>query len=550
MNTNQNTNDSSVQGWTGSQIEPATSMPSPDKETYKREVHELAHYLEYTQSELEQTQHNAEAVILKERNEAMERARAIVLDKNERFKQAAEEKDRLFKNAVRQHEQATSDNTQAELATSRMNIIAEANDALRQKDDMLNTAAETVHSLQSSLDNLREEESLKTNIAAADKRNVITEAEELLNQQREQIVTEAEVSFQAQAEQAGSIQSDLRLQIAHLEGELLIAKNNAEGSDVELHLATQKLEAAEGNLRRAKEHYIAELHEVKTANANLASQYKNLETELLTTKQTQFQTSLNLAEDVQEKETQHNEMKILLDQVVKANEDLKSRCDSLSEDRLKLTKELMQAKNNASTTILPLSDELTSCKIKLAETQKQREEEFLKYKEKVRDLEHQVITLQADLKKDGDAREYVRLCKINEGDEYEEDESQDPHNPKKHRSGTATPSGSVASERGRDHDSKKRDCEGKLEIESWPSITGFRLWLLRFKRKAAAISRRPKLAYEWLTAIETKTFEELAIANLSMSLMRGWGQLLITLSRANSKEKFKSKRKNSLKTAS
>ena len=82
------------------------------------------------------------------------------------------------------------------------------------------------------------------------------------------------------------------------------------------------------------------MSEVKMVNVRLASQFKNLEIELLTTKQTQFQTSLNMAEIVQEKETQHSEMKLLLEQVVKANEDLKSRCDSLADDRLKLSKEL------------------------------------------------------------------------------------------------------------------------------------------------------------------------------------------------------------------
>ena len=106
-------------------------------------------------------------------------------------------KNRPFKIAAMQHEQAADDNAQAELATNRENIIAEANDALHAKDEMLNFAAETVHSLQSSIDNLREEESLKTSSQAADRQNIITQAEELLNQQRERIVSEAEASFQA-----------------------------------------------------------------------------------------------------------------------------------------------------------------------------------------------------------------------------------------------------------------------------------------------------------------------------------------------------------------
>ena len=42
------------------------------------------------------------------------------------------------------------------------------------------------------------------------------------------------------------------------------------------------------------------MSEVKIVDVTLASQFKNLETELLTTKQTQFQTSLNMAESVQE----------------------------------------------------------------------------------------------------------------------------------------------------------------------------------------------------------------------------------------------------------
>ena len=71
---------------------------------------------------------------------------------------------------------------------------------------------------------------------AADRQNIVTQAEELLKQQRERIVSEAEHSFQAQADQAGTIQSDLRLRIAQLERELLISSNNYEGSEVALHL--------------------------------------------------------------------------------------------------------------------------------------------------------------------------------------------------------------------------------------------------------------------------------------------------------------------------
>ena len=204
MDDNQNVTDgASVQGWTGQQIEPATCMPSPDKETYKREVHELAHYLEYTQSELEQTQHNAEAVILKERNEAMERVRAIILDKNERFKKAAEEKDHFFRHTALQHEQLAKDIAQAELAQSRAAIIAEAESALGQKDEQLSVAADTVHSLQSS-----REESLMSSNEAVDRQNIVTQAEELLKQQRERIVSEAEHSFQARPDQASAFQSD------------------------------------------------------------------------------------------------------------------------------------------------------------------------------------------------------------------------------------------------------------------------------------------------------------------------------------------------------
>ena len=119
-----------------------------------------------------------------------------------------------------------------------------------------------------------------------------------------------------------------------------------------------------------------------------------------------------MAESVQEKETQHSEMTILLEQVVKANEDLKSRCDSLAEDRLKLSKELIEAKGNTNfgtltqqtAAVKSLSDELQACKEKLAETEQAREEESLKFNAKIRDLELQVTALRSDLKKDNDAR--------------------------------------------------------------------------------------------------------------------------------------------------
>ena len=45
-----------------------------------------------------------------------------------------------------------------------------------------------------------------------------------------------------------------------------------------------------------------------------------METELLTTKQTQLHSSLNMAENVQTHETQVADMKIVLEQVVKASD--------------------------------------------------------------------------------------------------------------------------------------------------------------------------------------------------------------------------------------
>ena len=49
----------------------------------------------------------------------------------------------------------------------------------------------------------------------------------------------------------------------------------------------------------------------------------------------------------------------------------------------------------------------------------------------------------------------------------------------------------------RSHENIK-DCEGTVDIGKWPSISDFESWQLRFKKKVAASSRRPKRAFTWI----------------------------------------------------
>ena len=50
----------------------------------------------------------------------------------------------------------------------------------------------------------------------------------------------------------------------------------------------------------------------------------------------------------------------------------------------------------------------------------------------------------------------------------------------------------------------------KIDINPWPSITGFRNWKLSFKKKVAAASRYSQEAFAWITEIEKAvSFEDL-----------------------------------------
>ena len=63
---------------------------------------------------------------------------------------------------------------------------------------------------------------------------------------------------------------------------------------------------------------------------------------------------------------------------------------------------------------------------------------------------------------------------------------------------------------GESNQTGRKDCDSKVEIKGWPSIAAFIVWKLAFKKAVAATSRRPKLAYAWITAVENATwFEDL-----------------------------------------
>ena len=50
----------------------------------------------------------------------------------------------------------------------------------------------------------------------------------------------------------------------------------------------------------------------------------------------------------------------------------------------------------------------------------------------------------------------------------------------------------------------------KIDINPWPSITGFRNWKLSFKKKVAAASRSSQEAFAWITEVEKAvSFEDL-----------------------------------------
>ena len=50
----------------------------------------------------------------------------------------------------------------------------------------------------------------------------------------------------------------------------------------------------------------------------------------------------------------------------------------------------------------------------------------------------------------------------------------------------------------------------KIEINQWPSITGFRNWKLSFKQKVAAASRYSQEAFAWIAEVENAaSFEDL-----------------------------------------
>ena len=56
-----------------------------------------------------------------------------------------------------------------------------------------------------------------------------------------------------------------------------------------------------------------------------------------------------------------------------------------------------------------------------------------------------------------------------------------------------------------------KQVDEKIDIGGWPAITGFRQWRMRFKKSVASASRRPKLAFAWITEVENAiTMEELA----------------------------------------
>ena len=65
--------------------------------------------------------------------------------------------------------------------------------------------------------------------------------------------------------------------------------------------------------------------------------------------------------------------------------------------------------------------------------------------------------------------------------------------------GAATPASSA---RGEDSSQRRKDCDSKVEIKGWPSINGFRVLKLAFKKSVSSVSRRSKEAYAWLTKVE------------------------------------------------
>ena len=49
----------------------------------------------------------------------------------------------------------------------------------------------------------------------------------------------------------------------------------------------------------------------------------------------------------------------------------------------------------------------------------------------------------------------------------------------------------------------RKDCDSEVKIKGWPSITAFRVWRIDFKKAVAANSRRARLAYAWITEVES-----------------------------------------------
>ena len=61
-----------------------------------------------------------------------------------------------------------------------------------------------------------------------------------------------------------------------------------------------------------------------------------------------------------------------------------------------------------------------------------------------------------------------------------------------------------------DYENSTRQKTGLEADPTGPSITGFRVWKLAFKKSVSSVSRRSKAAYAWLTKVEeAKSFEEL-----------------------------------------
>ena len=80
--------------------------------------------------------------------------------------------------------------------------------------------------------------------------------------------------------------------------------------------------------------------------------------------------------------------------------------------------------------------------------------------------------------------------------------------PKFRPTGSATPVRSHAASNGR---KLGKDCDSKVDIKGWPSINALRTWRLAFKKAVASVSRRSKLAFKWITAVESaKSLEKLA----------------------------------------